>query len=56
MPFIEIGRTEYEDSLVLAMLPLCCLLNVCIKKQVLQLDKSLGVIVLICKVEIMLST
>lgn len=44
--FIEIGRTGCEDSLVLAV-------TVHREKQVYQLDKSLGVIFLIYKVEIM---
>lgn len=53
MPFIEIGRTECEDNLVLAVLPFHCLLNVFVEKQIHQFDKSLGVVFLICKVEIM---
>lgn len=49
MPFIKIGRTGYENSLILDMLHFS-LLNICIGKQVYQLGKSLGVIFL-CKVE-----
>lgn len=45
--FIEIGRTGCADSLVLAVTVHC------VEKQVYQLDKSLGVIFLIYKVEIM---
>lgn len=49
VPFIKIGRTGYENSLILDMLHFS-LLNICIGKQVYQLGKSLGVIFL-CKVE-----
>lgn len=43
VPFIKIGRTGYENSLILDMLHFS-LLNICIEKQVYQLGKYLGVI------------